>query len=328
LGPKKLLEKIRSQKNYEYDCVVPISGGKDSSYVLMYAVKNLSLKPLAVFFDSGFVPQTAIQNVKNICKNLNVDLIITNSKFRHQIVIEMLYISKYLRRFVNLCTYCENDIRAAVMKECFKRKIHFILWGATLFESKSLVYSKPPSRNTYGKNTIKKVMTQISKVFSLFPGSNLNLLNIWLFFYHSLRYIYFCIRENYSFGIIKGMKKLNPFLQIPFDVKNVEVLYFFDYVKYDPVRFVEALKNGIGWQSESGVNTRFDCTIHVLNNYDAIKKTGISQDGFVFATFVRSGLLLREKAMEKEDALKNDITTKAVAICKGLGFDLRDFNIN
>lgn len=72
------LEKIiniikRSGKNNKYDCVVGVSGGRDSMYTLLTAVK-LGLRPLAVHFDGGWNSEVAVENIKNGCEILNVDL--------------------------------------------------------------------------------------------------------------------------------------------------------------------------------------------------------------------------------------------------------------
>ncbi|TKC13068.1 N-acetyl sugar amidotransferase [Pedobacter polaris] len=76
-GEKKLEEivaKIKEQnKNNDYDCVIGVSGGVDSTYVA-YKVKQLGLRPLAVHLDNGWDSELAIKNVENICRKLEIDL--------------------------------------------------------------------------------------------------------------------------------------------------------------------------------------------------------------------------------------------------------------
>lgn len=73
----KLIEKIkRDGKNKKYDCVVGISGGRDSTYTL-YLAKKLGLRPLAVHFDNGWNSTIAVTNIKNIVSKLGVDLYTT-----------------------------------------------------------------------------------------------------------------------------------------------------------------------------------------------------------------------------------------------------------
>ena len=47
---------------YDYDCLVPFSGGKDSTYTLWYIVKKLNLKPLVVQFNHGFMRKVLTEN--------------------------------------------------------------------------------------------------------------------------------------------------------------------------------------------------------------------------------------------------------------------------
>jgi tRNA(Ile)-lysidine synthase TilS/MesJ len=49
----KLVESYRGK--YDYDCIVPFSGGKDSTWTLHYLVEEYGLKPLVVRFDHGFM---------------------------------------------------------------------------------------------------------------------------------------------------------------------------------------------------------------------------------------------------------------------------------
>ena len=63
-----LIGKIkRVGHGHEYDCIVGVSGGRDSSYTLYVAVNN-GLRPLAVHFDDGWNSETATSNIKRITK--------------------------------------------------------------------------------------------------------------------------------------------------------------------------------------------------------------------------------------------------------------------
>lgn len=74
LNLEKLIEKIKKEgKNKEYDCIVGISGGVDSSYTLV-KVKELGLRPLAVHMDNGWDSELAANNIKYLVEGLNVDL--------------------------------------------------------------------------------------------------------------------------------------------------------------------------------------------------------------------------------------------------------------
>jgi N-acetyl sugar amidotransferase len=68
------LKKIKiAGKNKKYDCIVGVSGGVDSSWVLVQAVK-FGLRPLAVHMDNGWNSELAQNNINNLVKSLNIDL--------------------------------------------------------------------------------------------------------------------------------------------------------------------------------------------------------------------------------------------------------------
>ena len=71
----KVAEKIRERgSKSKYDCVVGVSGGRDSTFLLYYIKKILKLRPLAVHYDNGFDSDTSVSNILNICQKLDVDL--------------------------------------------------------------------------------------------------------------------------------------------------------------------------------------------------------------------------------------------------------------
>ena len=70
---RAIADKIRSEgKGKQYDVVVGVSGGCDSSYML-YKAKELGLRPLAVHFDNTWNSTVAVENIQNVLKSLDVD---------------------------------------------------------------------------------------------------------------------------------------------------------------------------------------------------------------------------------------------------------------
>src|SRR5688572_18273108 len=65
---KQLLEQLVARikhegRNSEYDCIIGVSGGVDSTYVA-YVVKRLGLRPLAVHLDNGWDTELAVANIE------------------------------------------------------------------------------------------------------------------------------------------------------------------------------------------------------------------------------------------------------------------------
>jgi N-acetyl sugar amidotransferase len=76
-GYKKLqltAQRIKNEhKRKEYDVIVGVSGGCDSSYTI-YLAKELGLRPLAVHFDNTWDSTIAVENISNVLKALDVEL--------------------------------------------------------------------------------------------------------------------------------------------------------------------------------------------------------------------------------------------------------------
>jgi len=72
----EMSEMIRSDgKNKEYDCIIGISGGLDSSYAAYVAKTRMSLRPLLFHVDTGWNTNQSINNIKKIVDGLGVDLV-------------------------------------------------------------------------------------------------------------------------------------------------------------------------------------------------------------------------------------------------------------
>lgn len=87
---ERIFVNVRKKKR-DYDVLVPLSGGKDSSYVLYLCRKVFNLRSLAVTFDNGFLSDHAKQNITKACKLLGVDHIY----FR----LDRNFLMKLYRRF-------------------------------------------------------------------------------------------------------------------------------------------------------------------------------------------------------------------------------------
>lgn len=71
---EKYVTQIKKEgKNKKYDCVVGVSGGTDSIYLLYWAKQN-GLRPLVVHFDNGWDSEIAVHNIQKALEKLDLDL--------------------------------------------------------------------------------------------------------------------------------------------------------------------------------------------------------------------------------------------------------------
>lgn len=126
---ERIVKELKDQgKNKQYDCIVGISGGVDSSY-LLYLAHSLQLRPLAVHVDAGWNSDIAVRNIQKICNKLQIDL--------HTIVIDWPTIKELQRAFMfsglpNLDIPQDHCFLAAVYKYARKYNIKYMLNGSNL----------------------------------------------------------------------------------------------------------------------------------------------------------------------------------------------------
>ena len=71
----KIVKRIKEEgKDKDYDCLMGISGGVDSSYMAYLVKKKLGLRPLIFHIDAGWNSQQAVNNIEKIIEKLNLDL--------------------------------------------------------------------------------------------------------------------------------------------------------------------------------------------------------------------------------------------------------------
>jgi len=89
---KILLDKIKEEgKNKPYDCLLGLSGGLDSTYLLHLAVKEFGLRPLVFHVDAGWNSPMAISNIQNIVQKLNISLHTEKINFKEMQAIQLAF---------------------------------------------------------------------------------------------------------------------------------------------------------------------------------------------------------------------------------------------
>jgi N-acetyl sugar amidotransferase len=110
---------------YEYDCIVPFSGGKDSTFTLLYLMKEYKLKPLVMQFNHGFMRSRLLENNQRTFKKLGVDVISFTPNWR---VVKRLMLEALVRKG-DFCWHCHTGIFSYPMHLALKFNTPLVLWG-------------------------------------------------------------------------------------------------------------------------------------------------------------------------------------------------------
>jgi N-acetyl sugar amidotransferase len=129
---KKMLDKVieKYKGKYDYDCIVPFSGGKDSTYTLMYLMKEYNIKPLVVRFNHGFMRSQHEKNTQTVLKKLGADFIDFTPNWK---VVKKLMWEAFSRK-TDFCWHCHTGIYSYPLQVALKYNVPLILWGEPLAE--------------------------------------------------------------------------------------------------------------------------------------------------------------------------------------------------
>jgi N-acetyl sugar amidotransferase len=121
-----LVKKVKvAGKGKPYDCVIGISGGVDSTYLVLQAVK-LGLRPLAVHFDSGWNSELAVSNIESIVNKLSLDLVTDVADWRE---MKDLQLSFFKASVSNCDIPTDHAFPAVAFREAARYGIRYILSG-------------------------------------------------------------------------------------------------------------------------------------------------------------------------------------------------------
>ena len=290
---KTILDKIVSQvkkvgKSRKYDCVVGISGGRDSTYSLWYIVEVLGLRPLAVHFNDGFGNPTAGQNMIKVCKKLGVDLRTITSDWRESKDIKLAFLKASTP---DMEEGTDIGIATALYGAAAAEDVKYIFIGQS-FRTEGIA---PLAWNYLDGKYLKSVHKEYGTVKlrpwkADDPGFNLGM------------------KEMFYYTIQRG-------------IKTVPFLYYVDYVRKDVDSFLES---ELEWKNPGA--HYFDDLYQSLMTYVHRVKFGINRRIYNYSALVRSGQMTREQALEKSQAQYSIEDPKIIDLCiKRLGITKEEF---
>ena len=298
IGEDRFIQKIHSKRGQQYDCVLGISGGKDSSYVAYLAKKKYGLRALAVSYDFPFMVDLARKNVKAVCENLGLELLIVKSRNN----LEFNLLRNHLISLAGTgttwgqCMFCHYGIEAVLYETARSRGIPFILSGVTNSET----WWNPGNRISILAQRLKNLTFAEKFLFGL---------------YQSKAYIGL-VDQRLQFPI-PGNSCINVYKRAQVPANGPETIPVFNYIEWDQKIIEKTLQEETGWQRPSkSLTWRYDCILEPLLDYTFKNEFGISSAGLYLCSLIRSGRMSREEALrlleENEDQARLYTSLKTV----------------
>ena len=265
---KFLANQIKKQNNI-YDCLIPVSGGKDSTWQVLTAIKN-NLKPLCITWRSPARNVTGQKNLDNLIK-LGVDHI----DFSINPKIEKYFTLKTFRKFGNPLIAMHMALHALTVQTAIEKKIKLIIWGEN-------------TADEYGGKKYLKGKYMNNEWRKYFGVNNNTKINYW--YDKTINY-----KSSFPYKL-PSQKEIDKN-----KIKEVFLGYFF---KWDPKKifkiskkfgFTKSKKPKTGIYNFADIDDEFLITIH---HYMKWYKFGFSRIWDNLSIEIRNGRINRKKAIK------------------------------
>ena len=267
----KLLDQIKKEgKNKDFDCIMGMSGGIDSSYLLYVMKEKYNLRPLVFHVDAGWNSQIAVNNIERLIDGLDLDLYTDVIDWEE---IKDLQLSFFKSGVSHIDTPQDHAFFATMYKFASKHKIKYILTGAN--------YSTECIRNPLEWMYFQSDSIQLKDIHKNFGKKPLKDYPITNILWHKIYLPY-----------IKGIKLVKPL----------------DYIPYHKDEAMQLLVDKFGYQKypQKHFESRFT---RFYESYWLPKRFGYDTRKVQYSSLILTNQMTRDEALSKLGSLPYDEST-------------------
>lgn len=303
----RLIEKYRGKS--DYDCIVPFSGGKDSTFQLYYLMTEYKLKPLVVRFNHGFMRQVVEENNRRTFKKLGVDVLEFTPNWK---IVKRLMFESFVRK-TDFCWHCHTGIYSYPLRVALAYRVPLVFWG------------EPQSEITaYYDYLNDEIEYEDDKKFNM-----LRTLGITAEDMHGM-----IDRPDdpvdkrdlipYTFPDVRALKELR-YCSVPLG----------SFIPWDYVKNTELIKRELGWQVDEieGVpreinehGEKIECFMQGTRDYIKFLKRGYSRVAQINAFHVRAGRMAPEEAVRLDQEFDGRKPASLQVFLEYMGIGEDEFN--
>lgn len=278
----------RAGRGKEYDCIIGMSGGVDSSYLCHVAKEIMHLRPLVYCVDTGWNLNVAVENIERIVKALGLDMYTEVIDWREMRDLQLAFFKAQVP-YQDLPQ--DHAIFAGLYNYAVKNGIKYVLTGA----NNATECIRPPVEWVYQNDLV--LIRDIHRRFGSVPLKNFPMCSM-------VKY-----RSYYTY--VLGMKRVAPL----------------NLVEYDKEKAKRLLQDRYGWQPYENkhyenVFTRW------YEGYYLPYKFGYDKRRVYFSNEILAGTLTREEALaelEREAYAPEKQQEDKEYIAKKLGISVAEF---
>ena len=272
---EELVNKIKySGKGKDFDCIIGMSGGIDSSYLTYIAKEKLGLRPLVFHVDAGWNSQEAVNNIEKLVDKLELDLYTDVIDWEEMKDLQLAFFKSGVSHIDSPQDYA---FFATMYKFAEQYDVKYILTGGNLSTE---CVRNPIEWMYYQSDSVQ--LRDIHSKFGTRPLVNFPVTNI--------------LKHKVYLPYIKGIKVVRPLDSAP-------------YIKQDAI---DLLIEKFGWQPypQKHFESRFT---KFYEGYWLPKRFGYDTRKVQYSSLILTGQMTREEALEKlsrpaydEDMIEHD----------------------
>lgn len=273
---KKELDNLieRHRGKYDYDCIIPFSGGKDSTWTLYYLIKEYKLKPLVVRFDHGFLRPNLNENTTRVLRELGADFISFTPNWK---IVQKLMLQSFLEKG-DFCWHCHTGIFSYPMHIAIKFNVPLIFWG------------EPSAEYTayYGYDEVEKVDEER---FNRFVNLGINAVDMAMRIGQKLDKRDFI---PYTYPKISDLKKI-----------KYESVCLGSYIPWDVKKQSQIIMEELLWKGDDVENVpkqynyeKIECYMQGVRDYIKYLKRGYTRPTHLAAIDLRNQRINEKEAKE------------------------------
>jgi N-acetyl sugar amidotransferase len=268
----ELIEQYRGK--YDYDCIVPFSGGKDSTWTLYYLMKEYKLKPLVVRFDHGFLRPNLNENTIRSLRNLGADFHSFTPNWK---VVQKLMLQSFLEKG-DFCWHCHTGIFSYPMWVAIRYNVPLIFWGEPSAEYTSY-YSYDQAEEVDEKRFNRVTNLGISAVdMAVRLGGEIDERDF----------------KPYTYPSLKELRKI-----------GYRSVCLGSYIPWDVKVQSKIIQDELGWQGDIVENVppgynyeKIECYLQGVRDYIKYIKRGYTRPTHLASIDIRNERLTREDGLD------------------------------
>jgi N-acetyl sugar amidotransferase len=303
----RLIEKYRGKG--DYDCIVPFSGGKDSTFQLYYLMKEYGLKPLVVRFNHGFMRSTLEENNQRTLKKLGVDVIEFTPNWQ---IVKRLMLESFKRK-TDFCWHCHSGIYTYPLRIAVKFNVPLLFWGEALSDLSG-----------YYDALNDEIEYEDEKKFNMVRNLGISADDMWGMINSPENPVDKRDLIPYTYPTLKDLKAI-----------GYNSVCLGSFIPWDYTKNTEIIKRELGWQSDEleGVpreinehGEKIECFMQGTRDYIKFIKRGYSRVAQINAFHVRNGRMTTEEARKIDTEFDGQRPPSLDVFLEYMGLNETEFN--